>query len=117
MRVVVVNKNIYIYFVHASFANVSIPVYHTHIFLYVNTAMKTLDACFWTPCALKSAGKRSCLGEQMARQEGFLFFVALLQNFYFKPPEGQDSIEVHEMWHIATAPPSPYKVRMIARDG
>jgi len=61
------------------------------------------------------AGKRSCLGEQMARQEGFLFFVSLLQNFYFKPPEGQDSIEVHEMWNMATAP-SPYKVRMIVRD-
>jgi len=51
----------------------------------------------------------------MARQEIFLFLVSLLQNFYFKPPEGQDSIVVQEVWG-ATTEPSDYKVRMVPRD-
>jgi len=45
----------------------------------------------------------------------FLFLVSLLQNFYFKPPEGQDSIDVHEVWGVTNAP-SAYEVRMIARE-
>jgi len=49
-----------------------------------------------------------------ARQELFLFLVALLQNFYFKPPEGQESIVVHEVWGETVAP-SAYQVRMISK--
>jgi len=67
------------------------------------------------PYLLIVAGKRSCIGEQLGRQETYLFFVSLLQNFYFKPPEGQDSIEVEERWGI-TNTPSDFKVRMIPRD-
>jgi len=61
-----------------------------------------------------AAGKRSCLGEQLARQEIFLFLSALLQNFHLKPPEGQESIAVEEVWGVTNAP-TAYQVRMIAR--
>ena len=64
---------------------------------------------------LTFAGKRSCFGEQLARQKTFLFLVSLLQNFYIKPPEGQDGIDVDEVWG-ATYTPSAYKVRMVVRD-
>ena len=60
------------------------------------------------------AGRRSCPGEQLARQELTLFVVALLQSFYFKPPEGQDTVEVHDVCGMTTAP-SAYRVRMIPR--
>jgi len=67
------------------------------------------------PVQLNVVGKRSCLGEQLGRQEIFLFLVSLLQNFYFKPPEGHDSIDVQELWGLTTVP-SDYKVRMLLRD-
>lgn len=35
-----------------------------------------------------SIGRRSCLGEALARMELYLFGAALLQNFSFAPPEG-----------------------------
>jgi len=87
----------------------------TFINLRQDEVMTKENAKIWK--LLNVAGNRSCFGEQLARQEMFLFFVSLLQNFYFKPPEGHDSIDVHEDWRGGTAnAPSSYKVRMIARE-
>ncbi|XP_028666623.1 cytochrome P450 2J2-like [Erpetoichthys calabaricus] len=60
-----------------------------------------------------SAGKRSCLGEPLARIELFLFFTCLLQKFTFCAPEGTnltlDSISGF------TRAPVPYKICAIPR--
>jgi len=59
-------------------------------------------------------GKRSCLGEVLARQKVFLFLTSLVQRFDICPPEGQDSIAVKEIIASTTAP-SHFEVRLIPR--
>jgi len=61
------------------------------------------------------AGKRSCLGEQLGRQEAFLFIVSLLQNFDFKPPEGQVRISERGSLGVSYSP-TDFNVRMLPRD-
>ncbi|KAM9439753.1 cytochrome P450 2C20-like [Clarias gariepinus] len=41
-----------------------------------------------------SAGKRSCVGESLARMELFIFLVTLLQHFTFTTPGGCESIDI-----------------------
>jgi len=81
--------------------------------VYVAYVSSSLD--YTLLVALNVVGKRSCIGEQLGRQEIFLFLVALLQNFYFRPPEGQDWIDEREQWGVTNSP-SAYEVRMIVRD-
>ncbi|KAG9350977.1 hypothetical protein JZ751_024866, partial [Albula glossodonta] len=55
-----------------------------------------------------SAGKRVCLGEQLARMELFIFFTSLLQRFTFTAPPGVEPTLEYRMG--ATLSPKPYKL-------
>ncbi|XP_068558541.1 cytochrome P450 2J4-like [Cebidichthys violaceus] len=55
-----------------------------------------------------SAGKRVCLGEQLARMELFLFFTSLLQRFSFSPPAGEQPSLEFKLG--ATLCPKPYRL-------
>ncbi|XP_070816717.1 cytochrome P450 2J4-like [Chaetodon trifascialis] len=60
-----------------------------------------------------SAGKRVCLGEQLARMELFLFFTSLLQRFSFSPAPGEQP--TLELDLRGTRRPKPQHVCAIAR--
>ncbi|KFQ39423.1 Cytochrome P450 2D3, partial [Mesitornis unicolor] len=61
-----------------------------------------------------SAGRRVCLGEQLARMELFLFFTTLLQKFTFVLPEDQPRPREDGQFAFLRSP-LPYKVRAIPR--
>nr|XP_056705328.1 cytochrome P450 2J2-like [Euleptes europaea] len=60
-----------------------------------------------------SAGKRVCLGEQLARMELFVFFTALLQKFTFQAPK--DVILNLDFRPGLTLSPQPYRICALPR--
>ncbi|XP_029002034.1 cytochrome P450 2J5-like [Betta splendens] len=60
-----------------------------------------------------SAGKRVCLGEQLARMELFLFFTSLLQRFSFSPAPGEQPSLEFKLG--ATRYPKPYHLCAVPR--
>ncbi|XP_070267335.1 cytochrome P450 2D14-like isoform X2 [Myotis yumanensis] len=77
-----------------------------------------LDAqgCFVKQAAFMpfSAGRRSCLGEPLARMELFLFFTCLLQRFSFSVPAGQPRPRDHGIYSFLVTPP-PYQLCAVPR--
>jgi len=63
-----------------------------------------------------SFGKRACIGQELARQEVFLFCSTLVHQFKMLPPEGQEKIIAHERVFLTNSP-SPFKVRLMPRLG
>ncbi|KFP81064.1 Cytochrome P450 2D20, partial [Acanthisitta chloris] len=61
-----------------------------------------------------SAGRRVCLGEQLAKMELFLFFTTLLQKFTFVLPEDQPRPREDGCFAF-TSSPHPYLVRAVPR--
>ncbi|XP_067391508.1 cytochrome P450 2J2-like isoform X2 [Emydura macquarii macquarii] len=60
-----------------------------------------------------SAGKRGCLGEQLARTEIFLFFTALLQKFTFQAPK---DVKLSLQFRMGiTLCPQPYQICALSR--
>ncbi|KAA8590055.1 hypothetical protein FQN60_013420 [Etheostoma spectabile] len=60
-----------------------------------------------------SAGKRVCLGEQLARMELFLFFTCLLQRFSFSAPAGEPPTLEFKLG--GTLCPKPYRLCAVPR--
>ncbi|XP_049678025.1 cytochrome P450 2D14 isoform X2 [Accipiter gentilis] len=61
-----------------------------------------------------SAGRRACLGEQLAKMELFIFFTTLLQKFTFVLPEDQPRPREDGRFAL-TSSPHPYLVRAVPR--
>lgn len=63
-----------------------------------------------------SLGRRSCLGEVLARAELFLILSSLVQNFIIRPPDGNDRLEVEPLKPIGfLLTPSQFVIQLIPR--
>ena len=60
-------------------------------------------------------GKRSCLGELLARQELYIFTAMISQRFKILPEEGTDKIDSARKLSFANVP-MPFKIRAVPRN-
>ncbi|XP_022089789.1 cytochrome P450 2J6-like [Acanthaster planci] len=59
-------------------------------------------------------GRRSCVGEQLAKMELFLFFTHLLHRFTFEKPEGSPALSFRGVGGISLSP-QPFEICAIPR--
>ncbi|GAB1291754.1 Cytochrome P450 2B19 [Apodemus speciosus] len=79
-------------------------------FLDANGALKKSEA--FLPF---STGKRICLGEGIARDELFLFFTTILQNFSLDSPVAPENIDLTPNNSGASKIPPPYQIHFLSR--
>jgi len=65
-------------------------------------------------CVLLITGKRRCLGETLARSSLFLFFSALLHNFFISVPSGYPTPSP-DSYDGITLSPKPFYARLVPR--
>lgn len=61
-----------------------------------------------------SIGKRNCVGEPLARQELFIFFVLMMRRFDWLPPDGNDKCD-YNLYEGLARIPLPYEMRAVLR--
>ncbi|OQV16719.1 Cytochrome P450 2J6 [Hypsibius exemplaris] len=66
---------------------------------------------YWVPFGM---GRRSCIGEQLARKELFLIFANLMKSFRLVLPKG-DSLPSLDLQQGVVIYPSPFKVVLVER--
>ncbi|KAH0631647.1 hypothetical protein JD844_006083 [Phrynosoma platyrhinos] len=62
-----------------------------------------------------SAGKRVCLGENLARMEIFLFLTTVLQNFNLRTLQDREEIDILPEVHSSGKLPQPYQLSVVPR--
>ena len=64
--------------------------------------------------SILSAGRRACIGEQLAKQEFFLLFANLMHAFKITNPEGQKLPEPKGVFGLTHRPPK-FNINVISR--
>lgn len=73
-----------------------------------NGKYELINTSFLVPFGI---GKRQCVGEIMGRQEVFIFFAGLLQQFRIAPVEGKPLPSVYECVVTAVREPKPFSIQ------
>jgi len=58
-------------------------------------------------------GKRVCLGETLAWNSFFLYFVTLIQNWKMEVVEGQPAPDIHNVFESFSLSPNSFEVKMV----
>ena len=74
----------------------------------VSAIDKKVKTWFKSACLL-FAGRRHCLGKEMALKELFIFITSLVQRFRFSPPDGATKLPEDGICGF-TRGPVPYKI-------